>query len=476
VPTVREANAVVHLLNRATFGPTQALIDRVESIGIEAWIDEQLAGVDDSDLEGFLDRYGILNASAQQINDTDSDDGGREAADQTLQKAVLFRDVFSNNQLLRKVTEFMRDHLSVAVGNDPWGLATVDDRELFRGVDDNGVPLVLGKFADLLVADMKAPSMLQFLNLELSEKEDPNQNYAREILELHTFGADRGYTEVDIEQLSLFLTGFTRNGDREFVYNPDIHYVGPVTILGTTYPNADADGQAAAEEFVQALARRQETALYLAEKLVLTFVSRDVSTTGSLVQNLAQVYLDNDTAIAPVIKALLLSPEFNASVGQLWARPVDRIGGAIRALGLGLRGNPEEDGLLVGIIDYMQHLPYAWPTPDGYPKAMERWMASGGLVAGMNAFTDLVNGGYDQLFTSADDAIQALVIAAGADTAGALVDAVSQLLVFQTLAAADRAAALTYLGLAEGDAVENGADVVRSLAPLLFASPYHNEL
>jgi len=474
VPTVLSADAGLHLLRRATFGFGAADVAEMTTLGPAGWLAQQLdpTSIDDSVIEDYLGRYPALGLTAQQIDDLDYDNGGRQHADEDLIQATVARQVFSQRKLFEKVVEFWSNHFSVqAPSDDSYGRKTVEDREVIRAG-------ALGRFADLLLADAKSPAMLRFLNQEQSRADGenvPNENYARELMELHTLGAGSGYTEDDVKELSRLLTGMTRNDTREYVFDENRHDAnGPIRIMTFESANADpATAEAEIDRFVDYLAHLPQTAAYLSFKLARHFVSDNPP--QSLVDSLAAAFVANDTQIVPWLQALFTSPEFNSSVGQKVRRPVEDIAQTVISLGLTLDGGPENDGRLLGQADYRLHAPFAWPTPDGYPDVAAAWMPSGGLLASWNFHWDTAHNDYDDMLSSADEAIAALIGATPPATAGELVDTVAMGVVFQQLAADHHAAVLEYLGLAAADpvAADGTADLAAAAAATIWNSPYH---
>lgn len=472
LPTVLVNDPVRHLLSRATYGFDAEDYAAAQQLGIEGWLAAQLApeGIDDGALANYLQRYPALSLTSGQIRDRDEDNGGGTRADRHLVEAAVVRQIFSQRKLYEVMAEFWANHFNVRTpSDDNRGRRTVEDREVLRAN-------ALGTFAELLSALVKSPAMLNYLNQERSRgngDNTPNEDFARELMELHTVGRNNGYTEDDVKAAAQLLTGLTYDyGDDVFTYDGGRHYVGPVTIMGVTYPNASAGaGLDEIETFVGNLARDPRTAAYLASKLAQRFVS-DVAP-QTLVDSLAQVYLANDTAIPPVLTALFTSPEFASSVGQKTRRPREDIAAAINALGFELRTNPEDADQLLGIARALGDQPYFWPTPDGLPDTREHWVSAGNLLTRWNFHWDLTHGGYDAILSSADDVFSAFLADTAPATAGALVDALAQRLVFQPLAAEHRAAVLSYLDKAEGDALDDADAEAKAAAAVILNAPHH---
>ncbi len=476
VPTVLSADTGLQLLRRATFGFGAADVAEVTQLGPAGWLARQLdpAGIPENPaLEAYLSRFPALGLTAAEIDQREYDDGGRQRADEDLIKATVARQVFSTRKLFEKVVEFWSNHFNVqSPSDDSYGRKTVEDRTVIRAH-------AFGKFSEFLVANAKSPAMLRYLNQQDSRgngDEKPNENYAREIMELHTLGAGNGYTEDDVRELARLFTGMSVNDDREYEFFPDRHDdKGPIAVMGFSSANASADtAEAEIDRFIDYLAHLPQTAQYLSSKLARHFVSDEPP--QSLIDRLAAAFTANDTAIVPWLQALFTSPEFAASVGQKVRRPMEDIAQTVSTLGLALQGDPDDDGRLAGAARYRTHAPFAWPTPDGYPDVAAAWTPSGGLLAAWNFHWDVAHGNYDNMLSSADDAMAALTGNPAPATVGELVDAVALALVFQQLSAEHHAAVLSYLGKAAADPIANAdeaAELAKSAAATIWNSPYH---
>ena len=193
------------------------------------------------------------------------------------------------------MVEFWSNHFNIAIpSGEGWDVKTTDDREVIRAH-------ALGTFADLLQASAKSPAMLRYLDNDVSTAQSLNENYGRELLELHTVGVDAGYTQADVVDSARLMTGYTADIYGTFTYRSSSHYVGPVTVLGFSHANGSAaGGQQVAEQYLSYLAHHPATARHLATKLAIRFVSD--TPPSALIDRLAQIYLDNDTAIVPVLQ------------------------------------------------------------------------------------------------------------------------------------------------------------------------------
>ena len=183
--------------------------------------------------------------------------------------ATLARAAWSERQLFEVMVDFWSNHLNVTnPSSDVWYCRHDWDRTVIRAH-------ALGRFEDMLVASTQHPAMLLYLNNAESNKDLPNENYGRELLELHTVSVDAGYSEDEMRNSVLVLTGFGLDWDTgEFHYNKDDHYVGPVQILGFSAKNGSAaKGYTVVLDYLRYLANHPMTATHIARKLCLRFVS-----------------------------------------------------------------------------------------------------------------------------------------------------------------------------------------------------------
>ena len=242
-----------------------------------------------------------------------------------LKAAHLGRAMWSRRQLFEVMVDFWANHLNVPAQLDDSATRADYDRAVIR-------TYALGRFEDLLVASANHPAMLSYLDLANSTGTNPNENFARELMELHTLGVDGGYTEDDVKQAAKLLTGLRMDYTTKTVaFVPSRHFVGAIKVMTFTHPNnVAAEGATAAREFYEYLAFHPSTATFLATKLARRFVGD--TPPAALVTRLADVYLKNDTQIVPVLRELFGSAEFAASAGQKLRRPMEHLAAVARAL------------------------------------------------------------------------------------------------------------------------------------------------
>jgi uncharacterized protein (DUF1800 family) len=365
-----------------------------------------------------------------------------------LQMSRILRAVYSERQLQEVMVDFWTNHFNVFAGKgaDRWLLISYD-RDTIR-------PHTLGKFSDLLRADAESPAMLFYLdnfqsvspNAQPGPQQRPgaargplaqlmrggnpgpsmtnnqqqqrpqqqqqrrgiNENYARELMELHTLGVDGGYTQKDVQELARCFTGWTifaprgagaaaqaitdgrriemlRNNAGKFYFNPRVHDDGEKIVLGHKIPAGGGvkDGLLV----LDILAHHPATAKFIATKLVRHFVSDDPP--PALVDRVAQTFTKTDGDIREVLKAIFFSPEFNSADAYRAKvkRPFELAISALRTLGADTNGGPQ----MHQWIARMGQPLYGFQTPNGYADVAENWVNTGALLERMNFALALVS-------------------------------------------------------------------------------------
>jgi len=376
------------------------------------------------------------------------------------------RAAWSSRQLLEVMVNFWSNHLNVHTG-DKHALARHEYDALIRRN-------ALGNFRDLLIASAESAEMLRYLNSTQSTKKQPNENYARELLELHTVGVGGGYTETDVQKAALLLTGWTANQGALYApsFAPQRHYVGPITVMGFHTENGSAAGGAAEiRKYLAYLASHPSTAKHLATKLAIRFVADEPPAT--LVDALAKVYLDNDTAIVPVLKALFSSPEFAASAGvDKVRRPFERFVATLRVLAPHVPSGPTGMADLMGMM--AAEIPFGQPTPDGYPDVAVAWNSPGVALELLNATMAMADG----LPMGVGLPGPAGLLAQPPTQAGSLVEAIARRVLLRTPTDAERRAGAAVLaGARLGPSFTAGSpqhhDAITTVATVLLCSPSH---
>ena len=480
-PSGAEHDAALHLVRRATYGPTPGLVAEVASRGTTAWLERQLRPASIPDPGGTTLRalYPEAGWTIPQVYRAIA--AGRIERYSwdvmlPLGQFSLAMATWSSRQLFELMVEFWSNHLNVANTSDGvWDNRQDYDRRVIRAH-------ALGRFSDMLAASAAHPAMLEYLNGATSTKDAPNENYGRELLELHTVGVDAGYTEAMVVDSARIMTGHTIVWDersshhRQFRYDPSVHWTGRVNVLGFAHANARRDGRPVARAYLDYLAHHPATARNIARKLAVRFVSDTPS--DALVDRLASAYRAHGTSIAPVLRVLFASAEFRASKGAKVRRPYDDLVATLRTLGYRLlptsagatarRSGPEA---LYWTASSLGQAPLAWPPPNGYPDVAAAWASAGGLLDRWNMHQGLSGGWWPAKDRIVVPDLPALV-PRKRTTYGALVDDLATRLTGEPLPADDTAAVLTFLGRSPTARV--GAkdpavtwDLVRTVALLL---------
>lgn len=352
-------------LNRITFGPRVEERARFTEIGLHAFIEEQLdfESIDDLACNLQLSNFKTLNMDANEIEGVTNqlfDGYDRERPADELRQATLLRQIYSKRQLYELMVEFWSDHFNIFIEKEPlFYLKTVDDREVIR-------KHALGNFRDLVWASAHSPAMLVYLDNHVNEKSHPNENYARELMELHTLGVDGGYTQNDVMELARCLTGWTVKEHfwlGEFTFNEDLHDEGVKNVLGMAIqPN----GQSEAEQVIEHLVTHPSTARFIATKLTRRFIADDPPQEN--VEKAAQTFLNTNGDIKSVLRVILL--DGLALAEPKYKRPANFIASALRLT------NTETDGALHDYLLRMGQPYFNLPTPDGYPDVSAPWQSN----------------------------------------------------------------------------------------------------
>ncbi|MGV3615084.1 MAG: DUF1800 domain-containing protein [Fimbriimonas sp.] len=301
-------------------------------------------------------RLEVFRVDAMELRDLPEHEVLRQ-----LQQAAVLRAVYGANPLQERMSDFWTNHFCI-YGRKGWAAFR-------KGADETAVVRenALGKFPAMLRASARSPAMLGFLDAEVNRKGNPNENYAREILELHTLGVEGGYTQRDIQEVARCFTGWTledrflrRRGT--FTFDPDRHD-GEKTVLGKRIPAGG--GERDGERVLDILAAHPATAEFLAKKLAMHFLGkRSPEVEGEI----AAAYAKTGGDIRAMLRPVLLSEEF-ATSPPILKRPLDLVVSALRAVDATTDANRP---LLAQLAAMGQPL-YEWPMPDGYPSDTQTW-------------------------------------------------------------------------------------------------------
>ena len=361
------------IVNRFTGGWSLATRNEVKAAGgIDRWFASQLAPSKISDSFYADSKAWWYANSTDPLNVWARDDAGTESVWQAgahYQRWSMLRRIYSRRQVLETMAAFWEHHFHVPTAGGPSGGHRAHYGRVIRSK-------ALGRFDVLLNAAVTHPAMGCYLGNASSTKAAPNENLGRELLELHTVGRAAGYTEDDVKNSARILTGWRVDVWNTWTssYQPSSHWTGPVKVLGFTHPNDSSDGRAVTKAYLDYLAHHPSTAKRIARKLAVRFVSDNPSDT--LVNHLASVYLANSTAIAPVLKALVASKEFQASAGKKTRTPEEDVIATYRALGVKVAAPRSDSSAAVQILWQAHQIgqgPFEWPRPDGRPDTANAW-------------------------------------------------------------------------------------------------------
>ena len=436
---------ILHVLNRLTFGPRPGDVEAVRKMGLKKWIDQQLHPERIAENPELAERLRPLKslpmspaevatnypprvvvqpqrlrvqqkandqgkggdplkqAMRQQVLDTtDPVERRKLVADRTpqqvltydLNEAKLYRAIYSNRQLEEQMADFWFNHFNVYMDKGADRILTTSyERDAIR-------PYVFGKFRDLLEATAESPAMLFYLDNWQSVSSEPgqrdinrraklkakqsrglNENYARELMELHTLGVDGGYTQQDVVGVARCFTGWTiaqPNRGGEFIYNDRVHDKGEKIVLGVKIPAGG--GMEDGEKVLDILARHPSTARFISTGLAKKFVADDPP--PALIDRMAKTFHDTDGDIRAVMTTMLDSKEF-FSEGAFRAKvktPLELIVSAVRAT------DAQVDfaiPLATQIAQLGEPL-YRKIEPTGYSSGNAEWVNSAALLARMN--------------------------------------------------------------------------------------------
>jgi hypothetical protein len=366
-PKVRKTKILRNqrLVQRATMGWTWGEQQLVDQLGYKGWLDRQLAheSIDDGGLEAALaGALPSLAMSPAEILRNYEGDPGQPLIELIL--AAIYRALYSPRQLFERMVIFWTDHFNIHIFSDlAFFLKPTDDREVVRAH-------ALGSFPALLSASAHSPAMLSYLTNDSNVKGAPNENYARELMELHTLGAGRGYTETDVKEVARCFTGWVFRGPPagddagRFFFNAGEHDDGEKRVLGRVIPAGG--GVEDGERVIEILAGHPNTARFIAEKMLRHFWRYQPK--PSAINGVANVYTSTGGDIKAMLRAVLQKDRVAASRPKL-KRPLHLMVSAMRALGAQL----ESPGYLTEQLLLTGHLPFDWAPPDGYPDSEGYW-------------------------------------------------------------------------------------------------------
>jgi uncharacterized protein (DUF1800 family) len=409
------AQQIDHALSRLTYGARAGDAERVRSIGLERWIALQLVPerIDDRRSDSLLLAYRNLARPTSEFTSSLRDIREmqrRESADSAMRRAPgmnpqrqlnlalgevasakLMRAVASERQLYEQMVDFWENHFSVFTGKGQTRLfIPAYDRDVIR-------PRALGRFRDLLGAVAHSPAMLFYLDNAQSVADTSrrtlrparftpmrrgrglNENYARELMELHTLGVDGGYTQADVIEVARALTGWSIDpSEGTFVFRPGAHDAEEKVVLGHRLPGGR--GLQDGDEVLDILARHPSTARYIMRKLAVRFVSD--SPPPALVERCAAVFSARDGDIRETLQCVITSPEFfsTSAYRAKVKTPFELVASALRVTG----GVPDATPRASQTVTRLGQPTFGRQTPDGWPDRGDDWMNAGAMVNRVN--------------------------------------------------------------------------------------------
>jgi uncharacterized protein (DUF1800 family) len=413
---LEESRLILQTLNRLSLGSQPEQVAHIRTQGVASYIEEQLYPErisENADLTRQLEALETLRLPpqtlyAQYLFVDGADKAQRQRVahgfNQVLaeaQAARLLRAVESKRQLLEVMVEFWFNHFNVFANKGGRVKLAVGDYEerVIR-------PLALGKFEDLLKATARHPAMLVYLDNWLNTAPHPgkhkgryrglNENYARELLELHTLGVDGGYTQQDVIELARILTGWglcegplRKNAPASgFCFDPKRHDTGDKTLLGQTFRGG---GQDEVESVLGFLARHPSTARHISFKLAQAFVADQPP--EALIEQLSQTFQQSGGDIRTVLKTLFASPAFRdeAAYQAKFKSPYRYVVSVARISG----GSVKNPRPLLNALRFMNMPLYQCQTPDGYKNTRTAWLSANALLQRIDFATRVGQNGYN---------------------------------------------------------------------------------
>jgi uncharacterized protein (DUF1800 family) len=397
------------LVRRITLGFNTTEQTLANQLGYSAYLERQLdyTNIDDSALATRLAGLTTLNMTPLQMYQT----ANSGLLSNELSEATMLRGIFSNRQLYERMVEFWTDHFNIDITKEPCNfLKSTDDRDVIRAN-------ALGSFPALLSASAHSPAMLTYLDNQLSTAAAPNENYGREIMELHTLGADGPYTQADVLSVAKCFSGWSYTPYRaatpdplsgQFRFDSSRHTTGPKTVLGQT---VNAGGISDGVAVLNILATHPTTAKYVSKKMARWFLGESVP--QGVIDSVAATYMATGGDIKAMLRTLL-SPNSLADAPAKYKRPYHLLVSALRAL----PNTVTSTSSLRVQLTTMGHRSFYWSTPDGYPDNIDYWV--GLILPRWNYGAQLLNGNV------AGASVGTAAFFSGLTTAQQLVDKIDQ--------------------------------------------------
>jgi uncharacterized protein (DUF1800 family) len=351
-------DSLVRLVRRVTNGVTEEELALAKKLGFRGYLNYHLrhTAIDDSETDAFV---------AARAPNLALDGNGLYQLNQTtlmneLSEATLYRAAYSKRQLYERMVHFWSDHFNIYFPKVNY-LKVLDDRDVIRAH-------ALGKFPDMLRASAHSPAMLEYLDNTRSRGRNVNQNYARELMELHTLGVDGGYTQTDVEEVTRCLTGWTIQGRGQFRFDATGHDATPKTVLGVNIPaRTGAAGQEDGEQVLDILLQHPSTARFIATKMIQWLLRYDPP--QALVTRVAATFTRTGGDIPSMIRDILTQENLLAAPAK-YKQPYQLVVSAMRATGA---RTVNASAIATGQLRTLGQPLFQWEDPDGYPDSVDWW-------------------------------------------------------------------------------------------------------
>lgn len=355
----------LRLVRRITMGLNPAEVALARQLGYSGYLEYHLRAdqIDDSALETTIaSRLPMLAMAPATLRTQDNNEVMEQLGD-----AAWYRGAFAKAQLRERMVEFWTDHFNIDI-NKAGFLKLVDDREVIR-------PNALGNFATLLRASAHSGAMLFYLDQSSSRTPTPNQNYAREIMELHTLGADNGYTQNDVAELSRILTGWSITNTGAFNFNRNFHDRNAKTFLGRSFPAmtataTDAQMKGEGDTAIAMLLEHPSTARYVSWKMARFLLAYDPP--ASVVNATAATFTRTGGDIKSMIRTILTSANLMAAPAK-FKRPFHLAMSGLRGLGTTPLSVSNIRPVRQAAERSMGMPLFKWAQPNGFPEEVAWW-------------------------------------------------------------------------------------------------------
>jgi hypothetical protein len=438
-------DAELKLVRRITNGLTLEEMASVYAHGYNGYIEMQLnpAAIDDSACEPRLAPYTSIGLPTPQLYALDSNTVQTHAIESTILRAI-----YSKRQLFERMVEFWTDHFNTDI-TTVGILKTADVRDVLRAN-------ALGTFLQMLNAQAMSPAMINRLNNQQNSRTSPNQNYAREVMELHTLGVTGGYTHEDIVAVARCFTGWRYNNTTNdpnrgtFFFNQNVHDTGTKLVLGHTITSA---GVNEGLTVLRILSEHPATARFVASKLLRWVI--DYHPSEAQIVDVAEAFRQSGGDIRTVVRRVLAFENVRWAP-PLFKRPFHYVVSGLRALNANMT---RYDSVRFTWLGGMGQVPFSWNPPNGYPHAFEYW---GTLVLPRWNFAFSAPNG-----SVGGASVDTAALISGATTAQRIADRLDLVIFGGEMPAADKAALVTYL---RPDPVTSNTRI-RDAIGLALASP-----